>query len=56
MDCKGIDFSVNTIPSTSVFGRILQKRQAKVLIFRKGQIVSDVFFVFFYIPDTRAKK
>ncbi len=39
MDCKGIDFSANTITQASVFDRILQKRHAKVLIFRKEQII-----------------
>lgn len=44
MDCKGIDFSINTNATISVFDRILQKRQAKVLIFRKEQS----FFVLFF--------
>ena len=40
MDCKGTDFSKNTIPVTPVFDGIPQKRQAKVLIFSKEQILS----------------
>lgn len=39
MDCKGIDFSINTILLSFDFDSFPQKRQAKVLIFSKEQIL-----------------
>ncbi len=51
MDCKVTDFLQNNVTPASVFDRILQKRQAKVLIFNKEQSFSLLFFHFFLMKQ-----
>ncbi len=55
MDCKGIDFSMNTIHFYDRFWQNPPKTARKSTNFQKRTKSSGLFFDFFYIQDIRLK-